>query len=538
MFVFGIIVFTKNIRSMKILKVSGFIFTLALIVVLSSFYLPRNVQNPNENPQDSIADSLDLTAFFQKINKDAKLSSEFRKGHVTKADLKTGLKKTESGYEIQLSRTNVPSPVVYKGKVFVSGGFGSKQYYAFDAKTGEKIWSVNLDDDGPSSAAIVDDIIVFNTESCTIFACKIETGEQVWSYWLGDPLMSMPTIANGIVFTAYPGGYGNYNLNNMEQQNVIQQNNIGNNNVNQTDNKQINTSHVLIAIKLRSGKILWQKKIDGDVMSAPVAIQDELYVSTFPGTVFKFKQKTGEILSARSVRATSAPVIYRDQIFLSKRSDIQGEEVSEAIVNYSSSGMKQTKVYRKKNAPYLDKNVQEKSSLKDVSMAYDAGNGFAGGAPSNSGWMQANQNIGQSNVSSLQSFQGSRTLYHKGFNYNTMGDEIICTNAESGKEKWKLKIEGDIKSVGGFLGTPPIAVGDKIVIASYDGKISIHDSKTGKVTKTFKIEDNIRYQPIIEDGWIYVTTTSGKMVAVNTRDKNLKGWPMWGANAARTNINE
>jgi len=512
-------------------------FLAIVLLTIISFSSPHQSSYVEINPTDTITDSLDLTNYFQKINSDkgAKIATNFRKGHVTKADLKTTYKETAQGYEIQLSKTNIPSPVVYKGKVFVSGGFGSKQYYAFDAKTGKKIWSINLDDDGPSSAAIVDDIIVFNTESCTVFACNIETGEQIWSYWLGDPLMSMPTIANGIVFTAYPAAYGGYN--NLHQQKISP--NINNTNQNKTIkqfNKRINISHVMIAIELRTGKILWQKRIDGDVMSAPVAVKEELYVSTFAGTLFKFKQKSGDVISAKSVRATSAPVIYKDQLFLSQRSDVSGEDVSEAIVNYDVQKINRTKVFMNKKAPYLDKSVQEKSRLKSISSDNDAGNGFAGGAPSSSGWMTANENIGQSNVSSLQAFQGSRTLYHSGFNYNTMGDELVCINVDSKKEQWKIKLKGDLKAEGGFMGTPPIIAGNKIVIASYNGEIQLFEPKTGKLSKKYKINDNIRYQPIAQNGWIYVTTTSGKLIAINTKDEKLTGWPMWGANAARTNL--
>ena len=306
----------------------------------------------------------------------------------------------------------------------------------------------------------------------------------------------------------------------------------------QTNKSNIYSSHVLIAIQLRTGKILWQKRIDGDVMSAPVAVKNELYVSTFPGTVFKFKQKTGEILSAMSIRATSAPVIYKGQVFLSKRSDNKDEEVSEAIVGYSTQGMKQNKEYKRKNAPYLDKKVQGNTKLKTMAMNDDAGNGFSGGAPSSSGWVTASENVGQSNVSSLQSFQGSRTLNYSGHTYNTMGDELICTNVKTGKEVWKMDIKGDMKSEGGFMGTPPISVGGNILIASYQGEIKVLNSKSGKQISEYKIKDNIRYQPVVQDGWIYLTTTSGKLVAINTKNKKLTGWPMWGANAARSNISE
>jgi outer membrane protein assembly factor BamB len=349
----------------------------------------------------------------------------------------------------------------------------------------------------------------------------------------------LPTIANGIVFTSYPSSYGAFNQMQIEQKNINKsQNNINNDNHNnQINNSTIHQiSHVLVSIELKTGKILWQKRIDGDVMSAPVAEGNELYLSTFAGTLFKFKQKTGEIISAKSIRATSAPVIDKDEVYISQRSDKSGEDVSESLVNYSSGSIQKQKTYNKKVAPYLDKDVQGKSKLKELSMVQDAGNGFSGGAPSSSNWMVASDNIGQSNVSSLQSFQGSRALHHQGFNYNTMGDEIICTDVRTGKETWKQKIKGDTNNEGGFMGTPPLMAGNRIVLASFNGEILIIDPKDGKQINQYKLTENIRYQPIVEEGWIYVTTTTGKLVAINTTDKELTGWPMWGANPERTNI--
>ena len=72
--------------------------------------------------------------------------------------------------------TPVPTPAVYKDKVYVSAGFHSKQYFCVEAATGKPVWAVDLDDDGPSTAACEDDIVVVNTESCTIFALEASTG--------------------------------------------------------------------------------------------------------------------------------------------------------------------------------------------------------------------------------------------------------------------------------------------------------------------------------------------------------------------------
>lgn len=494
--------------------------------------LPSSSPSPNLTPDTTTTTDagVDVLKFALAMNgKDMpKPPDRFNAGHVSFTDINDYLTKTKDGFVIKLpSNTNVPTPTIHNGKVYVSGGFGSKQYYAFDSKTGEKSWAVNLDDDGPSSGVIEDDILVYNTESCTIFATDAKSGKYLWSHWLGDPLMSMPAVANGKVFTAYPcytnSGY------NQEVKN---------------DGRTIynmKSTHVLIAMELKTGKILWQKWIDGDVMSAPVADGGNLYISTFPGTVYKFDQSKGEILSAKYIRATSAPIIKDGEMTVSRRADNHHANTTgsykamETIAQIDETKMVVKKEYNKKEADYLSKNVQDKSKLKTTSMSYDAGNGFAGGAPASSGAEYASYNIGQSNVSSLQSFQGSRILSYKGKNYNTMGDEIVCTDKD-GKMQWTSKLKGDMHNDGGFLGTPPLAVGGKIIVATYNGEIQIMDAESGKMEKSFKTGENIRYQPVVEDGWIYVTTTSGKLIAINTGDAKLTGWPMWGGNAAHTNI--
>ena len=86
--------------------------------------------------------------------------------------------------------------------------------------------------------------------------------------------------------------------------------------------KRPNASHVLACLELKTGKILWQRWMDSDVMSAPVAVDSEVYATSFGGTVYKFKQNDGAILSAMSSRATSAPVIVGKEVFLTQRADV------------------------------------------------------------------------------------------------------------------------------------------------------------------------------------------------------------------------
>jgi Ca-activated chloride channel family protein len=506
-------------------KHSLLLMLLALSLILFSAWGFNNIALKSTRSislaiDDSVTDR-DILPAILAINdsKENKPKTNFKRGHVKQRTLKNYFHRTESGYYIQLpNQTMVPTPAVVDGKLFLSGGFGSKQFYSFEAVSGDLNWAIDLDDDGPSSPAIADGLIAFNTESCTIFVCDLVSGKEIWSYYLGDPLMSMPTIANGILFTSYPAAY-KFDSRLYDSDSALKQ------------LKSIPT-HVLAAFDARTGNILWQKWIDSDIMSAPVAKDDLVYITTFSGALYKVRQKSGEIIEAKAMRATSVPIFSKDNdMIVSKRSDTMADSaVTESIVLRGASSAKT--VY-KKRAHYLDRKVQNSSDMKKSSAQMDAGNGFAAGAPASANSLAAEFNIGYSNVSSLQAFQGSRSISMNGHLYNTMGDEIICTDA-NGDVKWKHKLEGDMNKAGGFMGTPPIYVNGYLIVATYSGEVLIIDEK-GNLVNKYEIKNPVRYQPVVDKGWIYVTTTNGRLYAINTGNPLLTGWNMWGANASRTN---
>ncbi len=481
-------------------------------------------------------DKTDITADVREMNsnKFAAPPTSFREGHVKARQLDArAITKTDTGFAIKLpSGAPIPTPTVYKGKLFVSGGFHSKEYYCFDAVTGKLEWAMDLDDDGPTSAVCDDDIAVFNTESCTIFALDIKTGKQLWSYFLGDPLTSTPTIANGVVFTSYPangggGGEPNQNLKKGLPKKV-----------DKPDNKQRpSASHVFVALELKTGKILWQKWIDSDVMSAPVAVDDEVYATSFAGTVYKFKQKAGDIISVHRSRATSAPVIVGKNVYWTQRADKgKDEKCAEEIAGLDREKTTQTFAAAKRIAEYLDGSVQDKSAFKAAGLMLDAKNGFAGGAPAAANPTAAYKNIGQANVCTMQGFQGSRILNYRNANYNCMGDELINTDPKDGKLRWKVKINGDLAKQGGHLAAPPAAAGGQLFLATVQGDILQVDPEKGTTTKTYKVGAPIRSQPAIEGGRIYVGTQDGRVICIDTGDARFTGWCTWGANMAHTNI--
>jgi outer membrane protein assembly factor BamB len=475
------------------------------------------------DPETPPPDSEIVTAEVVKLNGDnyGRPPVTFRKGNPTKRSSPKAT-RTANGFSVQFpSRATMVTPTVYKRKVIVSGGFKSKELYAFDATTGESVWALDLHDDGPSSPACESDVCVISTESCTLFAVDANTGAHLWSYWLGDPLTSAPTIAGNRVFASYPASTASGGK-----------------------PKPPTATHALAAFDLRSGKILWQIWLEGDVMSAPVAVGQFVYVTTFTGTVIKLEQSSGAIRYAMKARATSAPVVQFaggvEQMYYTRR----GEEAAEAksgaremIIRADHNDPKTKYKSSDRKADYLDKDVQNSSEHSAKSTAEDASNGFGGSAaPQAAAAQHALGTVGVGRVSSMQGFQGSRIVKMADRSVNTMGDEVIATDSESGKTLWSHKLSGDLRKQGGFLGTAPLAAGGSILFATLKGDIVRLDAKAGKQVATYAAGSPVRSQPVVDEGWIYVGTDDGKLVAIDTKDRTLTGWSTWGGNAQRTGI--
>ena len=124
------------------------------------------------------------------------------------------------------------------------------------------------------------------------------------------------------------------------------------------------------------------------------------------------------------------------------------------------------------------------------------------------------------------------------WNYNCQGDELFCTNAESGKHRWSLKLKGDLKKVGGALAAPPILAGGRLFVATLDGKILQLQPESGKTEKTYEVGGALRTQPVLVGGKLYVGTAEGKLICIDTGNKKFTGWSAWGGNAAHTGVAE
>ncbi len=435
-------------------------------------------------------------------------------------------KEGKKGWKVVLpGKRPLATPAVVDGKVFCGGGFGSHEFYAFDAATGKTLWVYRTGDDGPTAAAVADGYIAFNTESCELEILALD-GKRVWKKWLGDPLMSMPAIGNGKVYMAYP------------------------------DSKN-GGQHLLACFDLKSGQEHWKLKIAGDIITAPVLQGENVYLATLDGTLYCVKQGDGQLVWSEKKNITSSPAVFRDKCYFSQREVVvarnkDGKEVPQQHEQLAgrilaepragtASGPAAVTALRDtaRQADYLDlAKRQAMSPLEKANQGNDASVGFAA-QPAAADLPQAQRNLGQATVCGVWAYQGSRPFVYKERIYSSMGDILKCVDPGTEKVVWKKSLAADQKHehVDAFL-TPPALVNGRVFVGTLNGEIICLDAATGTERWRATLGEPILFQPAVAHGRVYVSTNAGSLYCLDTGDPHDHGWLMWGGSAGHNGVAE
>ena len=411
------------------------------------------------------------------------------------------------------------TPAVVDGKVFVGGGFGSHEFYAFDAATGKRLWTYQTADDGPTAAVVADDYVIFNTESCELEIIT-KDGKPVWKKWLGDPLMSTPAVADGKVYMAYPDSKGD---------------------------KQ----HYLACFDLRTGKEFWKRPIAGEIITAPVVEGGQVYLATMEGTLYCFQRKDGALAWKEKKNATSAPVVWNDHCYFSRREETtstkgkkkvkqQTEQVARRGTGAKHSIKDLTSTAR--TADYLDYGKRRNSPKEGKGQAEDDKVGFGGGKKGDAKIGQGQSNLGQGSVHGIWSYQGSKPFVDKDRLYSAMGDDLLCVDPKTEKVLWKknlAKLDEKGKGKAPLLDnvlTPPALVNDKIFVGTSHGDVICLSAKSGQELWRANVGEPVEFQPAVVRGRVYVSTGSGSLFCLETGQAKDDGWRMWGGNSAHNGL--
>jgi Ca-activated chloride channel family protein len=411
------------------------------------------------------------------------------------------------------------TPAVAAGKVFLGGGFGSHEFYAFDAATGQLAWEYHTHDDGPTAAVVDDGCVAFNTESCELEVLSLE-GHLVWKKWLGDPLMSMPAIGGGRIYMAYPDSRGDHR-------------------------------HYLACFDLRTGQDRWKQPISGEIITAPVLAEGRVYLSTLDGTLACFDQATGQPLWREESNATSSPVVWQGQCYYSRREEVSlaqaghaASQQTESLSTRSVEPSDSSRVYptTTRHADYLDYAKRKaRSPVEKMHESSDTMVGF-GTSKGHSKIEQARKNLGHGTVAGIWAYQGSKPFLYRGRLYSGMGDTLNCVDPASGTVYWKKGVhrpesaeEGEPESLDSVL-TPPALVNDKLFVGTTTGEVICLLAATGEVLWKVDVGEPVVFQPAVAQGKVYVPTGAGSLYCLDTGDHRDDGWLMWGANPAHNGV--
>ena len=438
-----------------------------------------------------------------------------RKGHLPQVDEPSPFVSPDGrlrGWRVQIpGRFSLATPAVVDGRVFLGGGFGSYDFYAFDARDGRLAWQYQTTDDGPTAAAVAEGHVVFNTESCELEVLTVE-GTPVWKKWLGDPLMSMPAVAAGRVYVAYPDSRGD-------------------------------RRHYLACFDLRTGHEYWKQPIAGEIITAPVLAGGNVHFATLDGTLYCLRQEDGHVEWHEPRDATSSPVVWDGECFFSQRHEVpSGGAPGPDVAQYEHLAMRAIREVRYRNYPgtaqkadYLDHAKRARMSPRYAASQHaDSAVGF-GAFKGDAKMAQAMRNLGKGHIHEVWAYQGSKPFVHRGRLYAAHGDTATSADPRSDKVYWKTRVgpgQPDGEDLLDSPLTPPAIANGKLFFGTVRGEIHCLSSESGESLWSVTIGEPIVFQPAVVAGRVYVGTDSGTLACLETGDDADDGWQMWGADAA------
>jgi outer membrane protein assembly factor BamB len=407
------------------------------------------------------------------------------------------------------------TPALADRKIFLGGGFGSYEFYAFDAQTGKVVWQYQTEDDGPTAAVVYEKFVAFNTESCELEIVTLD-GQRMWKKWLGDPLMSMPALHDGRVFQVYPDSRGDHR-------------------------------HYLAAFDLADGRELWRQPLSGEIITAPVLVDGHVHVANLDGTLSCFRQDNGATVWQESKNATSSPVVWEGKCYFSQRQEV-------VVPNRATGTVQQTEMLAKRehdvqgttstipgtvaNADWLDHAKRKKSSRHYATQAaYDAGVGFCH-SKGDAKMYQAEYHLGHGHVSGLWAYQGSKPFIYRSRLYSAVGDTLHAIDPHSKKVFWKkrLHVRKDDEEVLDHVLTPTALVNGRMFVGTILGAVCCLTADSGEVLWRADVGEPVLFQPAVAAGRVYAGTAKGSLFCLETDDAKDDGWNMWGGDACHNGL--
>ncbi len=434
--------------------------------------------------------------------------------------------RTDDGFVLRLPEPlPVPTPTVHQGHILVGAGLW---YGAIAPRRGDVVWATQPGDINPTSAACEGNLCAFNTYSCTVVVVEADSGHLRTSKWLGPTVLSAPAIADGTVYASFTSA----------RHRISDTGDIANGG--------------LVALDLETGGLRWRHWLDRDVVGAPVVGGDGVHVSTWGGTLMSFGRDTGELRGAQTHFALGRPTWHRDRLHLAR---LQREAQTWRVDLLGLPAP--TPVGEGPPAPYWHlasiPAVRGLAQRRRLYPGYDRDAVFPPAAadwpaPSDASRAEIGHPYGQDHI------YGGVSPVHAGTTTAVvLGDQLVAVR--DGRvtwtrdlsdtyeraaiapyfthERWDPRRAYGMRALHGYPPATLSAAPERVVATTLDGRALILDATSGQLQQTIELGHPVVNEAVLDDGWLYVGTLDGRLVAVNTADPAIDGWSTYGGNAHR-----
>jgi eukaryotic-like serine/threonine-protein kinase len=234
-----------------------------------------------------------------------------------------------------------------------------------------------------------------------------------------------------------------------------------------------------LAINLKDGKVIWEKKVD-DLYSSPLVWEGKIFFGTSSGYVSALNSLSGEVVWQFKTegKIKSSPIVYDGMLYI-------GSLDNWFYALDAESGCLKWK-------------YKSEAGIFSSAIAYDTLVYFG----SADEYLYAlNRNTGDL----IWKFKTGAAIYSSptaegGFVYFGSNDYCMyALNASSGELIWKFETEGLVHS-------SPLVIGDKILFGSFDHNCYMLNRSNGELLWGYKTDGMISSSPAYYEGKIYIAS--------------------------------
>lgn len=257
----------------------------------------------------------------------------------------------------------------------------------------------------------------------------------------------------------------------------------------------------IICASAKNGEIIWQKNISSIPISSPLVNKDKIYVITNDNKVYALSQADG------SLQWVQSGVFRPTAIFGSAELVIENNII---LASYSSGEIyalnKDSGAVIWSNRLNVSKATDSDFYLNDIDSTPVVNNGIVY-AIGNGGLMMAinildGNYIWKREIASIANFWVSGNYIFVINNDN----RLLAINKTNGKIKWITNLphyKNPKKVITKYIYNGLVIAGNKIVISSLDGDITIVSPINGKILKKINIAKKLHHSPVIVGDKMY-----------------------------------